>query len=190
MSSAPGIPRRLARRLDRLARRAHAFHRFAHHPLCDEYEGELFRCGRQTRVCRGCALAGIGAIAGAGLALVLPPSLALAAAAVPLAAVSALASFRARSIGKLTGRFLPAGLLFFGIVSGLRSGQASGLVVALAALGAGALLVRVYRLRGPHRGPCQVCPEQGRASPCRGFAPIVRRERAFRRVAGLLLDSR
>jgi hypothetical protein len=141
-------------------------------------------------VCRGCALAAIGAVAGFGLALVVPHSPAVAAAAVPLAAAAALASSSARSIGKLAGRFLPASLLLFGFVSGLRGGSAFGIAIALAALGAGAALVRAYRLRGPHRGPCAACPERDGPSPCRGFAPIVRRERAFRRRASLLLDAR
>lgn len=176
------IPPRLARRLDRLARRAHAFHRFAHHPGCGEYAGEVFRFGRRTRICRGCALAGIGAIAGIGLAWVLPPSPALATVAVPLAAASAYASLRMRSIGKLAGRFLPASLLLFSLVSGPWT--------AIAALGTTAVLIGAYRRRGPDRGPCAACPEREKAFPCRGFAEVVRRERAFQRRAGLLLDSR
>jgi len=183
------IPRRLARRLDRLARRAHRFHRFAHHPACLEYAGEVLRAGPRTRICRGCALAGIGAIAGTGLALVLSPPLWLAAAAVPLAAASAFASLRSRSIGKLAGRFLPSSLLLFGFVSGLASADGPGAVIALGASASALALFRAYRARGPDRGPCQACPERERSSPCRGFAPIVRRELAFRRRAGLLIDS-
>jgi hypothetical protein len=183
------IPKPLARRIDSLARRAHAFHRFAHHPACDEYAGEVLRFGRRTRICRGCALAGLGAIAGTCLALALPLWLPLATGTVLLAAASAFASLRARSIGKLAGRFVPSSLLFFGFVSGLRTGSASGVALALAALGSAALLIRAYRRRGPHRGPCHACPERTLASPCRGFAPIVRRERAFRRRASLLIES-
>ena len=37
------IPPQLARRLDRLSVAAHRFHRWAHHPLCTEYEGEVLR---------------------------------------------------------------------------------------------------------------------------------------------------
>jgi hypothetical protein len=59
----------LVRRLDRLGRRAHAFHRFAHHPLCDNYAGELIALRGRTRVCRGCTTALGCALLGALAAL-------------------------------------------------------------------------------------------------------------------------
>ncbi|HET8714991.1 MAG TPA: hypothetical protein VFM16_04150, partial [Holophagaceae bacterium] len=59
----PRTPPALRRRLDRLARRAHAFHRFAHHPLCAEYAGERLRVGK-VHLCRGCTLLGAGLLAG------------------------------------------------------------------------------------------------------------------------------
>jgi hypothetical protein len=62
---APHLPRHLAGRLDRLARGAHAFHRFAHHPLCAAYRDEVIAVGGRARVCRGCALAIAGGLAGA-----------------------------------------------------------------------------------------------------------------------------
>src|SRR5579859_1379561 len=65
-SKPPPIPVSLARRIDRLAWFAHAFHRFAHHPLCDRYQEELIPLGRRTRVCRGCSLALLGVLVGAG----------------------------------------------------------------------------------------------------------------------------
>ncbi len=37
------IPPAVARRVDRLALRAHAFHRWAHHPLCAWYAAEVIR---------------------------------------------------------------------------------------------------------------------------------------------------
>jgi hypothetical protein len=43
-----------------------------------------------------------------------------------------------------------------------------------------------YRRRGPNRTPCVECPERT-AAVCSGLRPIVRRERAFRRVASRLL---
>ena len=181
------IPPRLARRLDRLARRAHAFHRFAHHPACHEYAGEVFRFGRRTRICRGCALAAMGAIAGTALGLVSPAEAPLALISVLLAAALALASLRARSIGKVAGRFLSSALLVFGTISGIRTGSWFGLGIALAST---VFLIRAYRIRGPHRGPCRACPERDGPSPCRGFAPIVRRERAFSRRASILLDAK
>ncbi|MFL5271282.1 MAG: hypothetical protein ACJ79E_04370, partial [Anaeromyxobacteraceae bacterium] len=73
----------LARRLDRLARQAHRFHRFAHHPLCDAYAGEVLRVPRRTVVCRGCALAAAGVVAGAAAGL-------FASARLPLAALAVL----------------------------------------------------------------------------------------------------
>ncbi|HEX7489197.1 MAG TPA: hypothetical protein VF341_09850 [Anaeromyxobacteraceae bacterium] len=84
----------LARRIDRLARRAHRFHRFAHHPLCAAYDGETFQVGRRGRVCRGCAAVALGGVLGVGLGLALPvpPGVALVGllivAAVAFAAVS------------------------------------------------------------------------------------------------------
>jgi hypothetical protein len=39
------VPESAARDLDRLAKRAHRFHRFAHHPLCAAYAGETLRVG-------------------------------------------------------------------------------------------------------------------------------------------------
>jgi hypothetical protein len=58
------LPFGLNVRLDRLARRAHAFHRFAHHPLCDRYAGELIVLRGRTRICRGCCYAAIGSLLG------------------------------------------------------------------------------------------------------------------------------
>jgi hypothetical protein len=45
-------------------------------------------------------------------------------------------------------------------------------------------VVALYRRRGPDRTPCASCPERNLTQPCRGIAPIIRRERAFRRIAG------
>ena len=36
-------PKALRRKIDRLSRAAHRFHRFAHHPLCERYAGEVIR---------------------------------------------------------------------------------------------------------------------------------------------------
>jgi len=76
------MSRALARRIDRLAVRAHAFHRYAHHPLCERYRGELIALRGRTRVCRGCAYALLGAVSGAvvGLAVSSTPGLPLVAA--------------------------------------------------------------------------------------------------------------
>ena len=183
------LPRPLARRIDRLAARAHAFHRHAHHPLCGAYAGEVIRLGRRARACRGCALAALGALAGAGLALAAPP---LAAGAV-WAGVAAFAAaallalrlpLRARRPPKWATRALPMALGAAAATAGLRMGSAAGVAAALAALAAFGLAVRAYRRRGPDRRPCGGCPEAAGPGVCSGLAPVLRRERAFRRLAG------
>ena len=175
----------IAKRIDRLSRGAHAFHRFAHHPLCREYASEVFRFGRRVRLCRGCTLAAVGALAGGVFALWADPSWIVAASAAPPALV--LASPRLRAAGKIATRLLPAGLCAFSIAAGARSGTVAGAGVCLFVLSAVALCVALYRRRGPHRGPCLACPERARPEPCRGFAAIVRRERAFERLSGTWL---
>jgi hypothetical protein len=168
------IPPAVARRIDRLARRAHAFHRFAHHPLCDRYASELVSLGRKTKLCRGCALVASGFLAGAVGAFALrslplpwlwaAPAFALALAAAP-----------ARS--KLLRRFLPALALAFVLVHGPWVPSA----VAFAAIVAG---YAGYRRRGPNRAPCQSCPElpiKDSGEVCAGFRPLYRRERALQR---------
>jgi len=179
------LDRGLARRLDRLAFAAHAFHRFAHHPLCDLYAAEVFRLGRRTRICRGCTLALIGAALGtvAGVVSGTPP-LALAS----LTIAFALALTRGRR-PKTATRLVPA----FGIAFALSSvvhrptGLSIGLA-GLACLGAGALAV-AYRLRGPNRSPCGTCPERAASTPCSGLRPIVLRERAMMRKTGALIRA-
>src|SRR3954466_7943099 len=69
------LPQRTLRAVDRLARSAHAFHRFAHHPLCERYAGELIPLGKRTRVCRGCVCAALGSFTGALAALYFQPRL-------------------------------------------------------------------------------------------------------------------
>jgi hypothetical protein len=184
-----------AKRIDRLARRAHRFHRFAHHPLCGAYEGDLIRLGRRTRVCRGCSYVALGLAFGALLALGVAPLWAshagrMSSAAllgVALAAGPTLAALRA-PVTKIATRALPAALLGFAFVLGARLGSPVGLlgcvVSALAVVG---IAVR-YRRRGPDRAPCATCPERT-LSVCSGLLPIVRRERAFRRASRRLLAS-
>jgi hypothetical protein len=170
------LPRATARAIDRFARGAHAFHRFAHHPLCGEYAGEVVRVGRRVRVCRGCSLAALGFLTGALVTVPLPVSVLLLAGAWTLTALP-----RGRS--KLASRFLPAALAAASIASGLRAANVGGAAIALAGLGFIALVIVRYRRRGPSRGPCASCPERALPVPCRGHAAIVRRERAFRRAA-------
>lgn len=177
------IPRATARRLDRLARAAHAFHRYAHHPLCDRYAGEVLAFGRKTRVCRGCALTVTGAVLGllAGLVLGAPTSVALgvAAAAMPAALVRGRRS-------KVWSRLVPSAALSLALATGLASASIAGALVASVAVFTSGAIAMLYRGRGPDRTPCTTCPEQV-LPVCRGVGPIVRRERAYQRVAARML---
>jgi hypothetical protein len=190
----PAVARAVARRIDRLARRAHAFHRFAHHPLCDRYASELISLGRRTRVCRGCTLLLLGSLCGVVVASVLQPSFAVCAACLVPAAGPMLVSLRwprhLRSAGaKLGTRALPAAAL-----GACLGAAASASLVALSSFVAAAALlasvtVFVYRRRGPDRAACAHCEERTQATPCSGFREIVRAERAFQRRAGQLLRA-
>jgi hypothetical protein len=166
------IPRALARRIDRLARRAHAFHRFAHHPLCDEYAGELVQL-RRTRVCRGCALFAGGLIMGVIVMVIVQPVVVVAVVVAAVGALVAAASLKWRTSKWLT-RFAPAA--GFGFAMG-------HVWPAIAVVSVAGFLAIAYRRRGPHRSPCAACPERLLA-PCRGMDEIVRAERAFQRISG------
>ena len=187
------VPLALARRLDRLARRAHAFHRFAHHPLCSPYAGEVVRLRRRT-LCRGCSLAALGAAAGFACGILAPaPSAAglavlLAAAAVVLgAAVAAPRAPRRRS--KLLTRCAPAALLAALAASGARAGGPLGAAACGAAIAMVVSATALYRRRGPDRAPCVACPERELPNVCSGFRRIARREAAFARLAGRAIRS-
>ncbi len=164
-----------------MARRAHAFHRFAHHPLCDRYAGELVPLGRRARLCRGCLFLGLGSAVGLalglatrGLAFALPAEGGLLALALTAGVPSRLP--------KALKRFVP-GLALGALVA---HGPWAWSVAAVGLLGAQGVL---YRRKGPHRAPCQTCPE--RTLPvCAGFRPIYRRERAVERWARGVLSER
>ncbi len=182
--SIPRTPPALRRRLDRLARAAHAFHRFAHHPLCAEYAGERIRIGR-VQLCRGCALLGLGIALGLAAGALLPATKLAVGVALGLAVVSGAAAFVAR-LPKTIGRTLPGAALGFAFLEGLRLGPLGWTLSADAVLLFGAAFL-FYRRRGPHRGPCETCPDRDKRPACRGFAPILRRERALQRMAGRLI---
>lgn len=185
------IPRHLARRIDRLAGHAHAFHRFAHHPLCGAYAPEVLRLGRY-RLCKGCTCVALGGVSGM-LAGVLTSLLSFRALGL-IAMVSlgwvwlAFARGRVRGMGKLLTRGLPSLMAGFLVTQGLRCSTTWGLLLAAGAALALPLAVVAYRRRGPWRGPCTTCPERD-FQPCSGFRPQLRRERAFQRLAGRLLAS-
>ena len=174
------IDRATARTIDRLARRAHRFHRFAHHPLCARYAGEVIRFGR-VRVCRGCAFALVGGLAGglAGLAIGGTPLVAAIALAAGTVLVAASLVVRPP---KVVGRLVSAAFAALAITCGVLALDVAGIAVAVAALAIVVLLRVLYGRRGPDRTPCTTCPERTH-DPCSGYAPIVSRERAFQRVA-------
>lgn len=173
---APRPPRAVLRRIDRLSRAAHRFHRFAHHPLCAAYEGEVYRLGPRARVCRGCTLALVGGAAGLGAGLAARPSLLLGLGAL----AAGLLLLPLRHGDKWRSRFAPALATGFGAASGVIPLAAAALIVFM--------VLRGYRRRGPDRTPCLTCAERS-AQPCSGVSPIVRRERAFQRRASALWDA-
>jgi hypothetical protein len=187
------IPTHVAARIDRLSRTAHRFHRFAHHPLCSEYGGELVRLGRRNRVCRGCLFTGIGGLTGLGVSFVARAPLAFLAIllvgglAVLVTTVQRRSAERQSTEGerlpKVVSRLMPALVIAYALGGAVQSGVAGGALAALSIAPLVGVMV-VYRRRGPDRTPCATCVERNRATPCRGVAPIVRRERAFRRLAG------
>jgi hypothetical protein len=176
--SIPALPKPLAKRIDGLAWRAHAFHRFAHHPLCDSYRGEVLRLGRRIRLCKGCTLLALGFLAGIVLGgLWQPPPLA-GVAAWALALVIGVSSLRAR-LPKIIGRLIPG--------VGLGVSLWAGFTCVLLALASVGICTLLYRRRGMERSRCGPCHERDR-KPCPGFVLIVRRERAFQRKAACLID--
>lgn len=182
------LPQHTLRAIDRLARHAHAFHRFAHHPLCERYAAELIPLGKRSRVCRGCASAALGSLTGLIAALFWQPTLSVLLGASALGLGLFMASLTLR-LPKWLGRASAAASLGFACLSGLRVAHGAPLIMALSILLASAAFLALYRKRGPNRGPCQECPERLAPSPCSGLRPIVRRERAFRRLSQRWLDA-
>ncbi len=185
------IPDRLARRIDRLAGRVHCFHRFAHHPLCEAYAGEVLRLGR-VRLCKGCTYVVLGACLGLLLGALVPafPNWILGGfASVAVAWGSAvLMVSRVRRLGKGCTRLLPTFLAIFLLVQGLWLQSVGGLLLAMGCGVTFLIVTRAYRRRGPWREPCEVCLHKN-ARPCPGFHLQFQRERAFRRLAGQMLAS-
>ena len=168
----PRLPAALARSLSKMTAAAHRFHRWAHHPLCTAYRGEVIALGHRARVCRGCAYVALGLGVGLGIAAVRVSS-GVAFALVGGGALLALASLRVR-LPKWLGRFAPA--LMLGAAAG------GGAVPALAAFAVLSLAFVAYRGRAPNRAPCTSCPQRS-LKICDGIAPIVKRERAVMRLA-------
>ncbi len=182
------LPRPTARVIDRLARQAHAFHRFAHHPLCDRYARELIPLGRRARVCRGCACSALGTLAGTlGAAFTQPASSSLFVGGA-LGLVLLLSTLAVR-LPKALGRGLGTALASFAGVGGVLSAERAPRLLALSLLTFAGIFLWLYRRRGPNRSPCGTCPERLAARACSGLRPIVQRERAFRRLAQRYIDA-
>ncbi|HEY5372490.1 MAG TPA: hypothetical protein VIK01_02340 [Polyangiaceae bacterium] len=182
------LPQPTLRVIDRLARQAHAFHRFAHHPLCNRYATELIPLGRRARVCRGCACAALGTLAGAlGAAFAQPASSSLfVGGALGLAVLLSTLAVR---LPKALGRGLGTAFASFAGVGGLLSAERAPRVLALSLLAFAGVFLWLYRRRGPNRSPCETCPERLGSRACSGLRPIVQRERAFRRLAQRYIDA-
>lgn len=181
------IPPDLARRIDRAARAAHRFHRFAHHPLCPAYAGEVVALGR-WRLCKGCALAGLGALAGALFALfVRPPGWVLIPALLAIAGAGLAGVATAPRLPKLLTRGLPAACAGMVLAGALLRGDGPGWTAALVVGGGTGLGITWYRRRGPWRRPCEACPDRMERPACPGFRHAWRRERALRRLTGAWL---
>jgi hypothetical protein len=208
------IPPALALRVDRLARRAHAFHRWAHHPLCSRYAAEVVRLGRRTRVCLGCSLTAAGALAGGALGLLLPaaPGAGLLGASVVLLVLLPISIPRSPTgstgadplepfaptlrqaqgkaersrprTAKLLTRFLPVLVAALAVAQALRAPSPARASAAALAALAIGWGILRYRHRGPDRSACEACPEGPPGARCSGLSPIARRERALSRLAG------
>jgi hypothetical protein len=188
----------LARRLDRLARHAHRFHRFAHHPLCGAYAGEVVRLGRRTRLCRGCALVALGAAAGTAAGLLAPALGAAPLLAGPLVLAGwgalALTPRAGRPRSKWITRAGPSALAAFLFAAGLHAATGTGPArwAGFAAAASTAAIVALglagYRRRGPDRTACAACPQAPPGPRCDGLRGTARRERAFSRLASRWID--
>jgi hypothetical protein len=101
------------------------------------------------------------------------------AGALLLSLVLGALSLRLR-LTKTLGRWVPGAGLGLALWAGWPSVFAAILIVAVVG--------DRYRRRGVERSLCQTCPERLRR-PCSGFAPAVRRERAFRRRVDRWLEE-
>lgn len=172
--------------MERLARHAHAFHRFAHHPLCAAYAGEVLRFGN-VRMCRGCTLALLGGVAGAiagSLAAAASLPLAVVVAALAGSGICLAGAALGKRVSKLVSRFLPALLLAGAAAWGASRLDPVGVGVAAVAVALAAVSVQMHSKRGPWREPCKTCAEGLVGEKvCSGFRAQLRRERAVMRLS-------
>ena len=185
------IPAPVARRIDRLAGHAHCFHRYAHHPLCEAYAGEVLRVGR-VRLCKGCTLIGLGAAMGFIVGGLAPKASLPILGGIALVALgwtgAVFGAVWARRLGKVGTRLVPACVAAFLALQGLRIQSTWGYLLAVGCAASLPLAIRAYRHRGPWRDPCETCPDRA-GQPCPGFRLQFRREKAFRRLSARLLAA-
>lgn len=167
----------MARRIDRLARRAHRHHRFAHHPLCAAYAGEVLTLGR-WHLCRGCTFLVLGGLLGLVAGALVRPGALVAWGVFGLGAALGVLALALR-LPKSVGRLVPAGLAGLAVWGSWL--HLAGVAVAVAAVWV------AYRRRGPHRSPCDTCPERSADTTCSGFCHLVEAERAFQAEADRLI---
>jgi hypothetical protein len=181
------VPEATVRRVARLGRRAHAFHRYAHHPLCEAYANEVWHVGRRMRVCKGCTLVALGALAGVAIGSarqVSALSMAVDAAALAVAVLAVAVPAARGTAGKLVSRFLLAFLLADVAAHGVFRADALGVLLGCLAMAVAAIGIAAHRKRGPWRVPCTAC-EEGLAGDavCTGFREQLRREKAVIRLS-------
>ncbi|WLT30816.1 hypothetical protein [Geothrix sp. PMB-07] len=151
--------------------------------------GEVIAFGR-CRLCRGCSLAALGGLLGAGGGFFFQPlAWPLLGGGCVVAGLLGLGSLLGWRVGKGVTRLIPAALLAFVWVQALRGPSLPALVLAGGSLLGLALGVRAYRRRGPDRAPCVGCPMGPPGFSCPGLAPIRKRERAFQRLSSRWLDE-
>jgi len=135
--------------------------------------------GPRLRLCKGCTFLAAGLISGAAVGAFARPGMVWGAGALLLSLVLGALSLRLR-LTKTLGRWVPGAGLGLALWAGWPSVFAAILIVAVVG--------DRYRRRGVERSLCQTCPERLRR-PCSGFAPAVRRERAFRRRVDRWLEE-
>ncbi len=183
----PALPPQLARRLDVLAREAHAFHRYAHHPLCGAYGSDVIQVRHRFWICRGCTYVAVGTLSGLALgAAVHMPVGAVFGSALVMLFASAYEIDETRP-AKERSRLLPATALGLAVGAGLVAGTLPGLALALGGVGMFGFMAASYRKKGPDRSPCATCPEANCGDTCSGLKPIVRREQAYQRLSARII---
>lgn len=141
-------------------------------------------------LCRGCTLSATGAVAGVVVGAALPAASAavLISGALLFALSAVLALNTGRRASKWLTRALPVAVGAATATSGLFGTSLTGALISCTVGACFIAAMAGYRRRGPDRAACVRCPEAGSATPCSGATPILRRERAFRRLVQRWVD--